>query len=57
MTFQDPSRNTLKLKNYFDLPAPAKINLFLHIVGRTDNGYHILQSVFQLVSLSDYIDL
>ena len=32
MTLQDPSRNTLKLKNYLDLPAPAKINLFLHIV-------------------------
>ena len=57
MTFQDPSRNTLKLKNYFDLPAPAKINLFLHIVGRTDNGYHLLQSVFQLDSLYDYIYL
>lgn len=57
MASQDSSEKTQKLKNYFDLPAPAKINLFLHVVGRTDNGYHLLQSVFQLVSLFDYIDL
>ena len=32
-----------------DIPAPAKINLFLHVVGRMPNGYHALQSVFMLV--------
>ncbi len=40
-------------KAFYDLPAPAKINLFLHIVGRRPDGYHLLQSVFQLVDWSD----
>ncbi len=35
------------------LPAPAKINLFLHVVGRRDDGYHLLQTVFRLVDLHD----
>ena len=34
---------------------PAKLNLFLHIVGRRDNGYHELQSIFQLIDLYDWI--
>jgi len=39
-----------------DYPAPAKLNLFLHIVGRLpDNGYHLLQSVFTQVDLCDLI--
>ncbi|MDW5418403.1 4-(cytidine 5'-diphospho)-2-C-methyl-D-erythritol kinase [Iodobacter sp. CM08] len=40
-----------------DFPAPAKLNLFLHIVGRRPDGYHLLQSVFQLIDLSDTISL
>ena len=36
-------------------PAPAKLNLFLHIVGRRADGYHLLQTVFQLVDLHDDI--
>lgn len=36
-------------------PAPAKINLFLHIVGRRPDGYHLLQSVFRLIDLQDTI--
>lgn len=38
-------------------PAPAKLNLFLHIVGRRDDGYHLLQTVFQLLDWGDEIDL
>jgi 4-diphosphocytidyl-2-C-methyl-D-erythritol kinase len=36
-------------------PAPAKLNLFLHIVGRRPDGYHDLQTLFQLVDLCDRI--
>ncbi|AWD32239.1 4-diphosphocytidyl-2-C-methyl-D-erythritol kinase [Candidatus Kinetoplastibacterium sorsogonicusi] len=39
----------------YDIPAPAKINLFLHIIGRRNDGYHELQTVFKLVNLNDYI--
>ena len=37
----------------YDVPAPAKLNLFLHITGRRANGYHLLQSVFMLVDWCD----
>ncbi|AZN38182.1 4-(cytidine 5'-diphospho)-2-C-methyl-D-erythritol kinase [Iodobacter ciconiae] len=40
-----------------DFPAPAKLNLFLHIVGRRSDGYHLLQSVFQLIDLADTVSL
>jgi len=36
-----------------DYPAPAKLNLFLHVVGRRPDGYHLLQSVFALVDAAD----
>jgi 4-diphosphocytidyl-2-C-methyl-D-erythritol kinase len=36
-------------------PAPAKLNLFLHVVGRRSDGYHLLQSVFQLIDLCDVL--
>ena len=39
------------------LPAPAKLNLFLHITGRRADGYHNLQTVFQLLNYSDQITL
>lgn len=35
------------------LLSPAKLNLFLHIVGRRSDGYHLLQTVFQLIDLFD----
>jgi 4-diphosphocytidyl-2-C-methyl-D-erythritol kinase len=35
------------------LPAPAKLNLFLHITGRRADGYHELQTLFQLIDYSD----
>ena len=34
-------------------PAPAKINLFLHIVGRRPDGYHLLQTHFQFLDHGD----
>ena len=34
-------------------PAPAKINLFLHVVGRRADGYHLLQTVFRLIDRAD----
>ena len=36
-----------------DVPAPAKLNLFLHIVGRRADGYHLLQSAFMLIDWQD----
>ena len=41
----------------YDLPAPAKLNLFLHVVGRRDDGYHLLETLFRLISLSDSISI
>lgn len=38
-------------------PAPAKLNLFLHVVGRRDDGYHLLQTVFQLLDWCDRLRL
>jgi 4-diphosphocytidyl-2-C-methyl-D-erythritol kinase len=34
-------------------PAPAKLNLFLHIVGRRPDGFHLLQTLFQLLDVGD----
>jgi 4-diphosphocytidyl-2-C-methyl-D-erythritol kinase len=36
-------------------PAPAKLNRFLHIVGRRADGYHLLQTVFQFIDRCDYL--
>lgn len=41
----------------YDLPAPAKLNLFLHVVGRRADGYHLLQSVFVLIDWADRLHL
>ncbi|SEK38256.1 4-(cytidine 5'-diphospho)-2-C-methyl-D-erythritol kinase [Nitrosovibrio tenuis] len=35
--------------------APAKLNLFLHVVGRREDGYHLLQTVFRLLDFSDQL--
>ena len=39
------------------LPAPAKLNLMLRIVGRREDGYHLLQTVFQFIDRCDWITL
>ena len=41
------------LKALYDVPAPAKLNVFLHITGRRPDGYHLLQSVFMLIDWCD----
>lgn len=41
------------MKALYDLAAPAKVNLFLHVVGRRADGYHLLQSVFVLIDWCD----
>ena len=41
------------MRALYDVPAPAKLNLFLHVVGRRTDGMHLLQSVFTLIDWSD----
>jgi len=36
-------------------PAPAKLNRFLHVVGRRPDGYHLLQTIFQFIDICDYL--
>lgn len=40
----------------YDVPAPAKLNLFLHVVGRRADGYHLLQTAFRFIDLNDTLD-
>ena len=49
-TFHELSR---PLKAIYDVPAPAKLNTFLHINGRRADGYHFIQSVFMLIDWCD----
>jgi len=51
MTTQTPANEPLN----FSWPAPAKLNLFLHITGRRDDGYHLLQTAFQFVDYGDQL--
>lgn len=41
------------MRALLDVPAPAKLNLFLHVVGRRADGYHLLQSAFMLIDWCD----
>lgn len=40
----------------FIWPAPAKLNLFLHITGRREDGYHLLQTAFQFIDYCDWLE-
>ncbi|MEW6992426.1 4-(cytidine 5'-diphospho)-2-C-methyl-D-erythritol kinase [Colwelliaceae bacterium 6441] len=42
---------------FFDFPSPAKLNLFLHIVGRREDGYHELETVFQFLEYGDTLSI
>jgi len=45
------------MQSLYDIPAPAKLNLFLHITGRRADGYHLLQSVFMLIDWADTLHI
>jgi 4-diphosphocytidyl-2-C-methyl-D-erythritol kinase len=47
----------VSLRALYGLPAPAKLNLFLHVVGRRADGYHLLQSPFVLIDWADVLQL
>lgn len=41
----------------YTLPSPAKLNLFLYVVGKRENGYHDLQTLFQFLDFGDEIEI
>jgi 4-diphosphocytidyl-2-C-methyl-D-erythritol kinase len=43
------------IRTLVNCPAPAKLNLFLHVTGRRPDGYHLLQTVFQLLDYGDML--
>jgi 4-diphosphocytidyl-2-C-methyl-D-erythritol kinase len=45
------------MRTLYDLPAPAKLNLFLHITGRRADGYHLLESAFMLIDWADTLHI
>jgi len=51
-----PGDEILDDMTLYDVPAPAKLNLFLHVTGRRADGYHLLQTVFRFIGLCDTLD-
>lgn len=45
------------MEAWHSYPAPAKLNLFLHVVGRRPDGYHLLQTVFRFIDYADTVHL
>lgn len=50
-------RAAVNHKRHWRLPAPAKLNLMLHITGQRPDGYHTLQTLFQLIDFGDELEL
>lgn len=46
-----------RINGFQAFPAPAKLNLFLHVVGRREDGYHLLESVFRFIDFGDVVHL
>jgi len=55
MSSQRSISNNQQHSKTLTLPAPAKLNLFLHITGRRADGYHLLQTLFQILDVGDEI--
>jgi 4-diphosphocytidyl-2-C-methyl-D-erythritol kinase len=51
-----PGADNAAMQSLYDIPAPAKLNLFLHITGRRADGYHLLQSAFMLIDWCDSLN-
>ena len=47
----------MNFSSFISFPAPAKLNLFLHVTGQRENGYHDLETVFQFLDYGDTLDL
>ena len=47
----------MTVRALYELPAPAKLNLFLHVLGRRADGYHLLQSAFVLIDWADTLHI
>ena len=45
------------MQSLYDLSAPAKLNLFLHVTGRRADGYHMIESVFMLIDWCDTLHM
>jgi len=42
-------------ESFLTCPAPAKLNLFLHVIGRREDGYHLLQTLFRFIDFGDTV--
>jgi 4-diphosphocytidyl-2-C-methyl-D-erythritol kinase len=42
-------------ESFLKCPAPAKLNLFLHVIGRREDGYHLLQTLFRFLDFGDTV--
>ena len=49
--------STSAAPQFISFPAPAKLNLFLHVTGRRPDGYHLLQTAFQLIDRCDTLSV